>query len=145
MGNMLGRGWCCRRWVCHSPDGFHYCCNPLLHEETGQNGRLADFVGVVILLLARGHGDGTSLVYEASTCLQMGKFFLEPRMHRILEPGKIDSAATSLVRRQQWLRTLVFINHGNRVQLGNASCILQLALFYFKAAGYTRKEIPAMP
>lgn len=75
-------------------------------------------------------------------------FFLEPRMHRILEPGKADSAATfstSLVRRQQWLRTLVFINHGNCIQLGNASCILQLALFCFKAAGYTRKEIPAMP
>lgn len=75
-------------------------------------------------------------------------------MHRILEPGKADSAATfsaSFVRRQQWLRTLVFINHGNCVQLGNARCILQLAcllfllLFYFKAAGCTRKEIPAMP
>lgn len=76
MGNVLGRGWCCRQWVCHSPDGFHYCCNPPLHEKTGPNDRLADFVGVVVLPLARGHGDGNSLVYEASTCLQMGKFFL---------------------------------------------------------------------
>lgn len=55
-------------------------------------------------------------------------------MHRILEPGKADSAATfsaSFVRWQQWLRTLVFINHGNCVQLGNARCILQLACFFY--------------
>lgn len=76
MGNVLGRGWCCRQWVCHSPDGFHYCCNAPLHEKTGPNDRLAYFVGVVVLLFARGHSDGNSLVYEVSTCLQMVQFFL---------------------------------------------------------------------